>query len=673
MQQSNIPSGHHHQRRGSSALRLGTAASAVAALAALHSPAWAVDYTWRDVSGGVWDDPSRWTLLGVPGSDDSATIGAIGTSDIGTVLVRDARSVGTLYFTNANTKLNSTSTLSVGTLQFGAGRFGTNTVYGGGVMNVSGGATFNGVFDQTIDYSHTINLNGGALWTAGNGKINVGGAYTQGTTTYPTAQLNIAANTTLTDAGAASATGFKTLGFGGAITNNGTYVRNGLGTTVAVALDNRGLIDITSGNFTFSNGNYVSTSSGTVKVAAGSVLNVANTTFTAGSVQNKGVVSLFSSGIMNVVVDAAASIDGAWQINGARGQFEGTHSVATLAINSGWLVGAGVLNAESLAFNGGSIGYNSATGGGTLNINGSSSFDGAAVLTIDYSHTVNLNGSSTWAAGNGKINVGGAYTQGVTPYPTARLNVDVGATFTDAGAATAAGQKNLGFGGSVTNFGTYRREGLGSTYARNFNNAGRLELAGGTLLLDADFKNTGTVAIAAGALLAATTTSLANAGFVSGLGTVKTFNLNSALMNTGTLDPGLGATLGTLTIDGDLTLTDSSVLRIDLSSSGLSDKLAVTDGVLWNGELAVWGGGGTVLQLGSVYTIATYNQRLLDSTFDRISWHGLSPDQFTVAYGFNAITLTVTAVPESASWAFFAVGLLALGTQTWRRQQAAVA
>ena len=48
MQQAHIPSGHHHQRRGSSALRLGTAASAVAALAALHSPAWAVDYTWRD-------------------------------------------------------------------------------------------------------------------------------------------------------------------------------------------------------------------------------------------------------------------------------------------------------------------------------------------------------------------------------------------------------------------------------------------------------------------------------------------------------------------------------------------------------------------------------------------------------------------------------------------------
>jgi hypothetical protein len=173
--------------------------------------------------------------------------------------------------------------------------------------------------------------------------------------------------------------------------------------------------------------------------------------------------------------------------------------------------------------------------------------------------------------------------------------------------------------------------------------------------------------VAAGATLAAFEGVFANAGVFTGTGTVKTFRITDALANSGTIDPGSTSAVGTLTIAGDLSMADSATLRIDLANGGLSDLLAVTSDVLWNGELAIWATPGLALQGGEVFTIATYGQRLSASTFDSITWHGLNSQQFTVAYSANDITLRVSAVPEPGTWALMLAGAGFMGRVVRRR------
>jgi len=632
------------------ALKLGSIA---AALALLQAPAWAVDYVWQG-GNGVWDDAGRWTLLGVPGSSDSATIQNTGT---GAVLVRDPRSVGQLFI---NGNLTSTSTLTVGSLSFASGYFGRVDPQGaGGVMNVNGPAVFSGAGNQRVDYSHVINLAADTAWFAGNGRLEVATSYSSGAEQFATAALNIGAGTTFADHGAASAAGFKVIG-GGEVNNHGRYLRTGVGATYARGFNNFGTLNVAEGDFIFERGNWQNTSSGLVQVASGSTLTLANVTFTQGSVVNNGLVRQYGN---DVVVASAAQISGAWQLDDGRQFIEGAQAVSSLVINGGQLTGTGVLTTGSLVFNFGKLGGSGMAGGGVLNVTGPATFNGQNQLDLNDNHTLNLNGNSRWTAGFGRIDVASASSSG----PGATVNIGAGTTFTDEGAAAAGGFKVIG-GGAVNNHGSYLRTGVGETVARGFNNLGTLAIASGTMSVNADFSNTGTVDIAAGALLRADSGSFVNDGLLTGSGVVETFSANHALLGNGSIDPGAGMTPGTLTIDGDLTLSGSAVLHIDLASGGVSDKLAVTSDALLRGELSVWGGSGLTLQLGDVYTIASFTQRVSNSTFDSISWHGLDADQFTVEYTADSVLLRVTAVPEPATWALAGLGvLIVLGAARRRR------
>lgn len=624
-------------------LRLGGIAMA---LALLQAPAWAASYFWQGGSG-VWDDPARWTLLGVPGSGDSATIQNTGT---GTVLVRDLRSVGDLFI---NGHLASTSTLTAGTLSFDSGYFGRIEAQGaGGVLNVTGAAVFNATQVQTVAYSSTINLGGNATWAQGNGRISVESTYSAGGQTFAASAINIGAGTTFSDLGAASAGGVKIISG----TNiNGSYLRTGLGDTYARNVNVNGTLDIASGNFIFENGNYANTSSGTINVAASSTLGLSNITFTQGSVVNNGLVRQYGG---SVTVGAAAQIGGAWQMDLGMMKIEGSHAIDSLVLNGNQLTGPGTLTTGTLVFNGGKLGGNNGSGGvqggGTLAVTGAATLDGGAVLNVDYNHTLTLAGASRWTAGNGRLVVATGGSSG----PDAHLDIAAGATFTDEGAASAASYKTLIGSRLFTNSGTYVRTGLGETYATGFNNAGLLQVAQGTFSVDANFSNTGRVDVASGARLLTYSSQFVNNGTLTGEGVVKTLNAGTALTSNGSINPGQDGTAGTLTIDGDLTLTGSSVLHIDLAAGGLADKLVVTSDALWRGELSVWGADGLSPQLGDVYTIASFGQRLSNSSFDSISWHGLSGSQFTVEYTADSILLRVTAVPEPATYALWALGLV---------------
>lgn len=630
------------------------------AISLLQAPAWAVDYIWQG-GDGVWGDASRWTLLGVPGSGDSATIQGTGT---GTVLVRDPRSVAQLFI---NGNLASTSTLTVGALSFSSGYFGRSVAQGaGGFMNVSGAAVFDGTQTQTVSYSSTINLGGNATWLQGNGRISVDSAYSAGGQSFAASAINVGAGTTFTDLGAASGSGYKILSG----TNvNGNYLRTGLGDTYArnVNVNATGTLNVASGNFIFGNGNYANTSAGTINVASGSTLGLSNMTFTQGSVvNNSGLVRQYGG---SVTVASGAQIDGAWQMDFGTMVIQGAHAVDSLVMNGTQIAGPGTLTTRAFTFNHGKLGGNSgAPGGGTLNVTGPATFSGADTLSVDYNHTLNLAGASRWTAGNGRL----AVATGGSAGPDAHVDIAAGATFSDEGAASASGYKTLTGARLFTNHGRYVRTGLGETYATGFVNAGLLQVAQGSFSVDAGFSNTGRVDVAAGALLQAYSSQFVSDGLLTGDGTVKTLNAGTALTSNGTIDPGQLDAVGTLTIDGDLTLTGSSVLHIDLAGGGVSDKLAVTSDVLLNGELSIWGGAGLTLQLGEVYTLASFGQRLSGSTFDSVSWHGLGAGQFAVEYTADSVLLRVTAVPEPATVALWLVGLTLMGGRRMRgrRQQA---
>lgn len=637
-------------------------------MGSLSTPSWALDYVWRG-GGGLWSDASQWSLLGVPGVGDTAAM------SFGLVLVNDTRNVDAFTFSGG--ALGGVGTLNVGSLVFNGGRMGYSTATGGGTLNVSGNTTINGTDQPLLDYSHSLNLNGNSTWTAGNGGIQVLGAYQQGATVYAAARLTMAAGTTFTDLGAASPTGYRYIGSGGEVNNAGTYVRNGLGTTGIGNLNNTGTVNLNSGILVLAGdgGRAPNTqSSGTINVAAGSVLqffsnsNGDSSFITGGAIVNNGLVRVSGT---QVEVAGAARISGAWQIDGNTAvlQIAGVQTLASLVQDTGAIAGAGTLNVGSLVFNGGRMGYSTATGGGVLNVSGAATFNGTAVQRLDYSQTLNLNGNSTWTIGNGSIEVAGAYFAPVL-YPSARLNIAAGTTFTDLGAASAAGFKQVR-GGEFNNAGTYVRTGLGSTVTTNFNNLGTLDIRSGVVEVDETFRNRGRVLLASNTLLWAYRDGFRNDGTITGTGTVRTLQANRTLNNLGTLDPGslagVGAA-GTLTVDGNLSLAPTSTLRIDFDLGGNVDRLAITGLVTLGGTLAAWAPPGQVFELGQSFVFLTVGQGSNMGGFSGLTWLGQGPNPFSLFYAPQSVSLLVTtAVPEPATWAFMLAGLAGLVASARRR------
>ena len=533
----------------------------------------------------------------------------------------------------AGGQLTGTGHVTVQSLDFRGGTLGGATAgrYATGSTTVLGTTTFDGARTQEVELNHTLTLQGNASWTVGNGSIR--GSIDGGT---------IVNNATFTDLGAGSTTASKRLHDGGIGTfvNNGSYLRQGSGTTRAARFENVGLLHVQDGTFQMEGDGRLS---GRTVVDRGTTLafyaSGANIT---GVIDNAGLVTVDGAGVL---LAAGSSLNGHVKLLSSSLSHQSNHTFAKLEMAGGQLTGTGHVTVQSLDFQAGLLG--GAISGtyvtGSTTVLGASTFNGSKNQGISANHTLTLRGDSTWTAGSGGIT--GAIFSGVV------VNAN-GATFTDQGAGTANDSKQLSdYSGSFINEGTYVRSGLGTTIVHNVDNRGLMQIDTGRLQTGTAFTNTGTIRVSDDAVLQS---AFGNAGTIEGTGTVDTGT--RTLTNGGTLDPGLAGTLGRLTVLGNLQMTDQGILSITLGSGGQSDLLMITDEVLWAGELQVSALPGLTLQLGDMYTIARYGERLSDSTFSSIRWQGLGAPRFTVNYTADAITLQVAAVPEPATWALLLAG-----------------
>jgi hypothetical protein len=593
------------------------------ALVAMQAPSWALGYVWLGGTGD-WNLGGNWSFLGVPGSNDTARI------ESGTAILDSAADV--LGLTLAGGTLSGSGTLSTDSLTFQSGAISVAS------FGVSSSTRFNGASSLVIGRNTTLNLNGNSTWTAGSGGsivVNQGG----------TGSFNIGAGTVFTDEGAASAAGNRDIGNngsqGGAFNNLGTYDRNGLGSTRTYNFNNSGNFNINEGTVLF----YSGTSNGQINIASGASLIAHGTSTFSGAIANNGTLH-FASGSIDLTPNTVI-----------------TGNVRMASTGSGVSVTSAGLTFDTLDFGSATLEGTSTT------VRGLTTLRGASSLALGRNTTLNLNGNTTWTVGSGGsivVNQGG----------TGSFNIGAGTVFTDEGAASADGNRDIGNngsqGGAFNNLGTYDRNGLGSTRAANFRNVGTLNVNEGRFVVSDEFNNSGVANVHAGAVLHGSGHTFQNLGTIRGNGTIRTPDADTAFVNSGTLDPGLLGELGMLTLDGDLSMTDSARLRIDLGIGLTADRLTITDDVIWSGELAIWSVLGANLQVGDTYTVATFDQRLSASTFDRITWHGLDTNLFVVEYNPHDITLRVVSlpVPETASWGQLLVGLCGLTFVSARRRKA---
>ncbi len=550
--------------------------------------------------------------------------------DFGTFNNDSVNALGQLQVTGG-TRAGSAA-LQVASLEFNNGTFS-----GAATTTVFGAANFNGSTNQTINSNHVLQLNGDATWSAGNGNINA----------TSSGSVRLAAGTTFTDAGAATAGGTRFLGFGsGGVLNAGTYERNGLGTTSAYAFDNTGTVNLNAGTLNFAS---ASSSSGTINVAAGTLLNFGGGNSTvSGSIANAGLVRL-SGGTLTMT----GSLGGDVHLDFGTFNNDSVNALGQLQVTGGTRAGSAALQVASLEFNNGTF-----SGAATTTVFGAANFNGSTNQTINSNHVLQLNGDANWSAGNGNIN---ATSSG-------SVRVATGSTFTDAGAATAGDTRFLGFGsGGFHNAGTYERNGLGTTNAYSFANFGTTNVNAGTLAVNSGFVNAGLVHVKAGAVLAATSNSFANAGTLAGEGTVRTLSNSWALENTGVIAPGAPQATGTLAVEGDLRLLGTGTLEVHLSSLASFDLLTVSDDLTIGGTLHIANLGYAPV-VGDEFVIVSFAQRLNDSVFDTVTWSGFGPGvQFGVVYNANDVTLGVLAVPEPATWALWLAGVAGIAALRRRR------
>jgi outer membrane autotransporter protein len=424
---------------------------------------------------------------------------------------------------------------------------------GTGVLTVSNG----GMVSSSVGYLG---------WLAGaNGTVTVSGVGS----TWGMASMIVGEN----------GTGTLTVQGGGAVSSSNSSVggsSGGSGTVTVTGTGSRwtnsadlsvGQLD--TGTLTVSNGGTVSNANGFL----GSLSNGAGTAMVTGTGSTWTNLNLMvgrvGTGTLTVANGGLVSLNsGAGVLDVAF--FAGSTGVVNIgAAPAGAAQAAGTVVAGEVRFGAGT---------GSLNFNHtdpaytfSTRITGSGVLN-HYAGTTVLTGANTYSGGT---TVSGGVLQGNSTSLQGAITNNAAVSFNQATTGTYAG--------AMTGIGSLTKMG-----------AGNLVLTGVNTYNGATSVNAGTLSVNGSISNSAVTVN--NGGVLGGSGTVGSTTIASG----GVLAP--GNSIGTLTVNGNLSFAAGSIYRVEVDAAGANDRINATGTAALNGTVDVQAGAGTY-QASTQYTI----------------------------------------------------------------------
>jgi outer membrane autotransporter protein len=454
-------------------------------------------------------------------------------------------------------------------LTIGASGTGSLLVSNSGRISSGGG---NGFLGQAAGANGTLTIDGaGSSWVTGSSLfVGVGGT---GTMMVSNGGLVITNDGTL--GGAAGGTGVVTV----------TGPNSNWTTSGGINVGNAG-----SGSLTISNGGAVNSVGGTV----GALANSSGTAMVTGAGSNwsigSGDLIIGQAGTGSILVANGGAISGSngssylGQAAGSSGTVTVTGAGSSWTIPSSLLIGINGTGAMTIS-NGGAVntgdGYLGVAAGGT----------GALTVTGANSTWTSTGGISVGSSGSGVLTIsnGGTVSTAVgmaiaaSAGSTGALNI--GADAASAAAAPGALTAPAVLFGSGTGSINFNHTSASYDFAPVISGAGTINQIAGTTILSANSSAfTGATNVFGGRL--AVNGSLAGSvvtvsgGILGGNGTV-----GGIVVNTGGI-VGPGNSIGTLTVNGNVTQAAGSIYQVELTSTGQSDLIHATGtATIGNGAL----------------------------------------------------------------------------------------
>ena len=488
--------------------------------------------------------------------------------------------VGTLAVTSGTVTSNSAFTVGSGFRQSGGLLSGAGSFTISGVAALSGGvqsgagstvlqsaSTITGSFG--LDAGRLLRIENTLTWSAGQIDLNASTGAGSGTMRTAVGGTFVAAGNSVDSLFANNQGGVDT-GSSALFENLGIFRKSGSAvndlTTVSVAFNNVGSVEVQSGILSLSNGG---THSGSFDIAAGAELRFAGGTHTVTSPGSSGAGTLaVTNGTVNW--NGVFGVAGLTQLSGGILSIADTGSTGTLTQSGGTLSGAGTLTVGGAA----ALSGGDQSGVGTTILQGASTITGS--FGLDGGRLLRIDNTLTWSGGNINLNSNSVAGSGT-------LRTALGGTFVASGDNTASifasnfGGADTGASALFENLGTFRKSGSAvndlTTVSVAFNNAGSVEVQSGILSLNNGGTHSGNFDIAAGAELrfAGGTHTVTSAG-PSGAGTLAvttgTVNWNGVFgvagltqLSSGILSIADTGSTGTLTQSGG-TLSGAGALTV---------------------------------------------------------------------------------------------------------------